>query len=86
MAQTMTIEEDLKRIVLKVIRKPQIEFSRKASFKDMKADSLDVVQIIVAVEDAYGITISDEELKLCANIADFIGLIERELAAKCAGA
>ena len=82
MTTTMTIEENVRRIVLKIIRKPQTEFSLTASFKDMKADSLDVVQIIVAVEDAYGITIKDEDLKLCTNIGDFIGLIERQLVTK----
>lgn len=79
MYTTTSIEETVKNIVLKIIKKPQIDFSATASFKDMKADSLDVLQIIVAVEDTYGITIKDEELKKCGNIGDFIDLITNKL-------
>lgn len=79
MTTTATIEETVRKIVLRIIRKPEAAFSTTVSFKDMKADSLDVVQIIVAVEDTYGITIKDEDLKLCGNIGDFIGLVQRTI-------
>jgi acyl carrier protein len=77
-----SVEETVKKIVMKIVRKPETDFSPTASFKDMKADSLDVVQILVAVEDTYEIEIQDEELKTCNNMGDFIKYIERKIAEK----
>jgi len=82
MSVNTSIEETVKKIVSKIIRKPETEFSPTASFKDMKADSLDVVQILVAVEDTYEIEIQDEDLKSCNNMADFIKYIEKKVAEK----
>jgi acyl carrier protein len=82
MSVNISVEETVKKIVSKIVRKPETEFSPTASFKDMKADSLDVVQILVAVEDTYEIEIQDEDLKSCSNMADFIKYIEKKIAAK----
>ena len=82
MSVNATVEETVKKIVSKIIRKPETDFSPTASFKDMKADSLDVVQILVAVEDTYEIEIQDEDLKNCNNMAEFIKYIEKKVAEK----
>ena len=84
MSKTESIEETVRKIILRIIRKPGLKFSNATNFKEMKADSLDIVQIIVAVEDTFSITIKDEDMRLCANIGDFIGLIERTIERKTA--
>jgi acyl carrier protein len=48
----------------------------------MKADSLDIVQILVAVEDTYDIEIPDEELENVSDMESFIACIERVIAGK----
>ena len=43
--------------------------------EDLGADSLDIVEMLMAIEDNFGITVSDEEavtLKTIADVADFI--------------
>ena len=43
--------------------------------EDLGADSLDVVEMLMAIEENFGITVSDEEavtLKTIADVADFI--------------
>ena len=82
MSVNTSVEETVKKIVTKIVRQPELNFSPTASFKDMKADSLDVVQILVAIEDTYEIEIQDEELKNIANMGDFIKYIEQKIAAK----
>ena len=82
MSINTSVEETVKKIILKIIRKPEADFSPTATFKDMKADSLDVVQILVAVEDTYEIEIQDEELKSCNNMGDFIKYIEKKVTEK----
>lgn len=78
----MSVEEDLKKIVARIVRKPDLDFSPTATFKDFEADSLDIVQILVAVEDKYDIEIQDEALKDIGTMADFIAHIEQKVAEK----
>ncbi len=78
----MTVEEKVREIVTRIVRKPASDFKATASFKDFDADSLDIVQILVAVEDTYEIEIQDEEIKEVADMAGFIAYIERKIAEK----
>ena len=82
MAAEMSVEEKVQSIVIKIGRKPDIDFTRTSSFKDLEADSLDIVQILVALEDAYDIEIQDEELQEVTNMGGFIDYIERKVAEK----
>lgn len=75
----MSVEETLKKIVTRVTRKPETAFSPDTSFEDLDADSLDIVQILVALEDTYDIEIQDEELQQIKNMRDFITYIERKI-------
>ncbi|KPK22394.1 MAG: hypothetical protein AMJ70_06115 [Dehalococcoidia bacterium SG8_51_3] len=74
----MSVEETLKKIVTRVTRKPETAFSRETTFEDLDADSLDIVQVLVALEDAYDIEIQEEELQEIKNMGDFISYIERK--------
>jgi len=43
--------------------------------EDLGADSLDIVEMLMAIEENFGITVSDEEamtLKTIRDVADFI--------------
>ena len=76
------VEETIRKTVTKIVRKPEIEFTPTTTFKDLGADSLDVVQILVALEDKYEIEIDDEELKEIGNMGDFVAYIKRKVADK----
>ena len=82
MSAEMSIEEKVKSIVLKIVRKPDMDFAATATFKDLNADSLDIVQMLVALEDAYDIEIDDQELQSVTNMGEFISYIERKVAEK----
>lgn len=74
MSVKMSVEETVRNIVIKIVRKPDIDFTPTTTFKDLNADSLDIVQILVALEDTYDIEIQDEELQEVINMGDFIAL------------
>ena len=76
------VEETVKKIVSKIIRKPESEWNPNATFKEMQADSLDVVQIMVAIEDTYNIELQDEELQKITDMKSFIKYVEDKVAAK----
>ncbi|MDD5092850.1 MAG: acyl carrier protein [Dehalococcoidia bacterium] len=78
----MSIEETVKKTVLKIVRKEGFDFKPTTTFKDLEADSLDVVQILVALEDSFNIEIPDEDLKAIANMGDIIAYVERKVAEK----
>jgi len=45
--------------------------------KDLKADSLDAVEVIMALEDEYGIKIPDEEAEKFKNIGDICAFVDK---------
>jgi acyl carrier protein len=77
-----SVEETLERIVLKVTRKKNVKFSAQTRFEDLSADSLDKVQILVALEDAYDIELPDDEVRRITDMGGFIDLIKRKIAEK----
>ena len=44
--------------------------------KDLEADSLDAVEIIMAIEDEYGIEIPDEEAENIQTVQDLVKFVE----------
>ena len=82
MSVETSVEETVKKIVTKIVRKPDTDFTPTATFKDFGADSLDIVQILVAVEDAFDIEIQDEELQEITDMRGFIDYIKRKVAKK----
>ena len=77
---TMSVEETIKQITAKILHKSDYDPSK--SFADLEADSLDIVQILVAVEDAYDIEVMDDELQAITNLGEFVAYVERKIAEK----
>ncbi|NLE95651.1 MAG: acyl carrier protein [Dehalococcoidia bacterium] len=78
----MTVEEQVKDIVSKIAHIDKAIMSREATFKEMKADSLDVVQALVAVEETFDIEIPDEEAQKFRNFGDFVSFVENAVSKK----
>ena len=75
----MTIEEQIRDIVAKITRVDKSIITRESTFKEIKADSLDVVQALVAVEEIFGIEIPDEEAQQFKNFGDFVSYVENHV-------
>jgi len=78
----MTVEEQVKDIVAKIAHIDKGIMSRESRFKEMKADSLDVVQALVAVEETFDIEIPDEEAQKFRNFGDFVDFVQKEVSKK----
>ncbi len=76
---TREIEDVVKNTVIRITRKDISQFTGTTTFKDLEADSLDIVQILVALEDHFNIEIVDEELESITNMGDFIDYIDRKV-------
>ena len=55
------------------------QVTREASFADLDADSLDVVQLVMELEDKFGIEIPEEELKDVATVGQALDLVQAKL-------
>ena len=78
----MNIEEQVREIVAKITHVDKSIITRESTFKEIKADSLDIVQALVAVEETFGIEIPDEEAQKFQNFGDFVSYVENQLAQK----
>jgi acyl carrier protein len=73
--------EDLKGILVERIgvADADIPDDLDASFEELGLDSLAVVELQLAVEQAYGLTISDEDAGQITTLASAIDYVNREL-------
>jgi len=78
----MSIEDTLKDIVVRIVHCDEEVLTPTSTWQDIKADSLDLVQVLVAVEDTFDIEVPDEDLSEFQNLGDFIKYIETRLAEK----
>ncbi len=51
------------------------EATLDTTWDDLEVDSLDLVELVRALEDEYGIEISDERLKPIASVGDAVRLV-----------
>ena len=71
--QDKVVEETQRKIISKILHSDNVVLTPSTTFKDLGADSLDIIKTIVALEDNFKIEMADEDLK---NIVDLGGLIE----------
>ena len=74
----MSTLDELRKNIARVTRCSEQEITPEIALKDIKADSLHWVQIIVGVENALDIEIDidGERMEEMATIADFVKYIE----------
>jgi acyl carrier protein len=51
----------------------------QAIMRDLGADSLDVVQIMMAVEEEFGVDVPDDELESLVTVLDVVRKVEEKL-------
>jgi len=76
------VEETVKDTIVKIVHCDREVLTPKATFQDMKADSLDMVQVLVALEDEFGIEIPDEDAQKFKTFGDFGAYMESRVAEK----
>ena len=73
----MSIEAKIKQIVAEQLRLTEEEVTPEASFiEDLGADSLDLTELIMAFEEAFGVEIADEDAQKILKVKDAIAYIK----------
>ncbi|HOJ28679.1 MAG: acyl carrier protein [Spirochaetes bacterium] len=77
----MTVDfEKIKKIIVDQLGVDESEVTLQASFvDDLGADSLDTVELVMALEEEFGIEIPDEDAEKLLTVEDVVKYIEAKL-------
>jgi acyl carrier protein len=73
----MSTLDQLKKIIAKVVHGSEQDIAMETPLKEIKADSLHWVQIIIAVETTFNIEVDVDSMKKFVTIGDFVQYIEQ---------
>ena len=78
-----TIPEKVKAVIAEQLGVKPEEVTDGAKFvDDLGADSLDTVELVMALEEEYGVEIPDEDAEKLTTVGEAIKYIEEKLASK----
>jgi len=76
----MSVENDVRDIIVEQLGVNAEEVVPSASFiDDLGADSLDTVELVMAMEEKFGVEIPDEDAEKMISVKDAIDYIESKL-------
>ena len=71
------VEDKVKKIIIDQLGVDEAEVTPEAKFiDDLGADSLDTVELVMALEEEFGIEIPDEDAEKIATVRDAISYIQ----------
>ena len=76
----MTTFEKVKKIVAEKLGVPEEKVTEEAAFvNDLGADSLDVVELVMAVEEEFDVEFPDEDAESITTVADAVNYINEQM-------
>jgi len=79
----MAIQDKITDIIVEQLGVKREEVTPEASFvDDLGADSLDTVELVMALEEEFGIEIPDEDAEKIQTVGDAIKYIEEKCSTK----
>ncbi|NMD43310.1 MAG: acyl carrier protein [Firmicutes bacterium] len=75
----MNVEDKVKEIVSEQLEVPLESLTVETTFEEIDADSLDIVELVMALEEEFDLEISDQEIEDIQTLGDIINFIEKKI-------
>jgi acyl carrier protein len=77
------VEEEVKQILLSILDvKPEEIVPTATIIDDLRATSIDIVEIVTAIQNQFDVNISEEEAQKIRTVQDAVDLLKAALAKK----
>ncbi len=75
----MDIFEKVRSLIVEQLDIDEDKITPETTFEDIDADSLDVVELVMALEEEFDLEIADEAVENIKTVADIISYIEENI-------
>ncbi len=72
----MSVQDKIKNIVADQLEVKIDTLTMETTFEEIDADSLDIVELVMALEEEFELEISDQEIENIKSIGDIVRYIE----------
>ena len=78
--ETEQIEERVRKILAENLSVPEDDITTESRFQeDLDADSLDLVEAVLALEEEFGVSIPEEEMEDVKTVGEAVDLVAQKL-------
>ncbi|MFO8079221.1 MAG: acyl carrier protein [Armatimonadota bacterium] len=75
----MALFEQVKEVIVRELSVPESWVTESATFEgDLKADSLDVVELVMALEDEFDVDIPEDDAQNIQTVGDAVRYLEEK--------
>ena len=75
----MSTENKVKDIIADQLEVAVDKLTMETTFEDIDADSLDIVELVMALEEEFDLEISDQEIENINTVGDVVKFIESKV-------
>lgn len=75
----MEVFEKVKSLITEQLDVDEERLDMDTTFEDIDADSLDVVELVMALEEEFNLEIADEEVEKIKTVGDIVSYIEKQI-------
>jgi acyl carrier protein len=75
----MSVFEKVKSIVVEQLGVEEDDVTMETSFQDLEADSLDIVELVMALEEEFDLEISDEDAERITTVGAAVDYIAERI-------
>ncbi|OGP13344.1 MAG: acyl carrier protein [Deltaproteobacteria bacterium RIFCSPLOWO2_02_FULL_50_16] len=77
---TIATEKRIREIIAEQLGLDELEIDKEASFvEDLGADSLDIVELIMAMEEEFDIEIPDDDAEKILTVTDAVNYVSKRM-------
>jgi len=75
----VSVETKVKDIIADQLEVAVDKLTAETTFEDIDADSLDIVELVMALEEEFDLEISDQEIENIKTVGDVVKYIESQV-------